>query len=347
MRKLEAEVTLLRSLLSVDARSDWDSLNSDSGFRESVLNACHGIVRSAHEEGHEPALRDLHEILAGIYDIDFGKPSLDRVDKETQPLLRDVAAVFEAAMLKRETDGVSDELISDFPTDADEYVAWLKALIVQHAARGHALYREYLKNEAGAEDFRFFLAQESNLDPRFDDILALMQLGVSGPQKMELAANYWDEMGNGDMADVHTAMFAQSLRTVGADAEYIAKNSMLETRISGNLSGCLALSRRHYFKAVGFMGVTEYLVPMRFSDFVEGWRRVGLDPEGARYHELHIGIDAQHASGWFKNVVKPLVREDSRAGREIAQGAMIRLNSSQRYLDSMLAYFRTGENGSL
>ncbi|MFE3630970.1 iron-containing redox enzyme family protein [Streptomyces goshikiensis] len=347
MRKLEAEVTLLRSLVSVDSRSDWESINGDSEFRESVLEACLGIVSSAYTEGLETALRDLHDILAAIYDLDFGRPSLDRVDKETQPLLRDIAAVFEAAMLEREINGIREETISDYPTDADEYVTWLKGLIVEHGARGHALYREYLKNEASPEDFRFFLAQESNLDPRFDDILALMQLGVSGDEKMELASNYWDEMGNGNTADVHTAMFAQTLRTVGADAEYIAKNSMLETRISGNLSGCLALSRRHYFKAIGFMGVTEYLVPMRFSDFIEGWRRTGLPPEGARYHELHIGIDAQHASGWFKNVVKPLMREDPRAGREIAQGALIRLNSSQRYLDSMLAYFRTGDNDSL
>ncbi|HEY8986300.1 MAG TPA: iron-containing redox enzyme family protein [Streptomyces sp.] len=333
--------SLLSSLTTAEARDDWHTLNTDLDFRKEVLLACRELVDAAYGRRDEMALWDLHEILAQIYDHDFGPPGVDRADTETQPIHRDIAAVLEKAVLERELADITDDELSSYPEDPDAYVAWLKARIGEHASRRHPLYREFMRNEADAEEFRFFLAQESNLDPRFDDIFALMQLGVSGPQKLELAANYRDEMGNGDPADVHTVMFAQALRTVSADDAYIAKNQLLETRISGNFCACLALSRRHYLKAVGFMGVTEYLVPMRFRDFVDGWRRAGLPEAGVRYPELHIGIDAQHASGWFKNVVKPLIREDPRSGREIATGALIRLNSSQRYLDAVLAHFRT------
>ncbi|MFE9023546.1 iron-containing redox enzyme family protein [Streptomyces sp. NPDC007808] len=336
-----SHTSLLSSLTRAEDRDDWHALNTDLDFRKEVVLACRELVDTAYGQGDELALWNLHDILARIYDDDFGPPGVDRADKETQPIHRDIAAVLEKAVLERELADITDDEVSSYPEDPDAYVTWLKARIGDHGSRRHPLYREYLRNEAGVEEFRFFLAQESNLDPRFDDILALMQLGVSGQQKLELAANYWDEMGNGDPADVHTAMFARALRTVGADDAYIAKNQLLETRISGNLSACLALSRRHYLKAVGFMGVTEYMVPIRFRDFVDGWRRAGLPEDGVRYHELHIGIDAQHASGWFKNVVKPLIRDDPRSGREIATGALIRLNSSLRYLDAVLAHLRT------
>jgi hypothetical protein len=167
-----------------------------------------------------------------------------------------------------------------------------------------------------------------------------MQIGRVGGEKMEIASNYWDEMGNGDPASVHTTLFAQALLAVGADDEYIADNFLLEGRISGNISACLALSRRHYFKAVGYFGATEYLAPRRFRCVVDAWRRHDLDEVGIRYHDLHIGVDAAHASGWFKNVVVPLVNRDARVGADIAMGALIRLNTSEDYLDALLSRMR-------
>ncbi|MDG4807551.1 iron-containing redox enzyme family protein [Micromonospora sp. WMMD1120] len=318
----------------------WEEINTDFGLRQDILRHCQTLVRQAYTEHDPDALRQLHDALLVIYDRDFSVPEPDRTDADHQPLLRDIAGTFERAMLADELRQVPEEQITGYPVNGNQYLTWLKRLIAQHPARNHELYETYLSDEASVEDFRFYLAQETSLDPRFDDILALMQVGTAGPEKMEIASNYWDEMGGGRPEDVHTLLFARSLDVVGVDDAYVRDNLLLDARISSNLSSCLALGRRHYYRAVGYFGVTEYLVPQRFKPFIAGWRRLGLPERGLAYHELHVRIDAVHAAGWFHNVVAPLVSANPRAGREIAAGALIRLNSSARYLDALLAEIR-------
>ena len=41
----------------------------------------------------------------------------------------------------------------------------------------------------------------------FDDLVALAQVGTRGEVKMEMASNYWDEMGRGKTHAVHTHLF--------------------------------------------------------------------------------------------------------------------------------------------
>jgi hypothetical protein len=313
-------------------------LTADYEFRRDLATRCEQLVAAAYEQHDPAAISQLHDTLVFIYEQDFGAPTVEQVDRETQPILRDVAARLEQAVLAHELAAIPPELITDYPTEGRAYVHWLKRIVGDHPASRHPFYNSYLVERASPDCIRFFLAQETNLDPRFDDILALMQVGVTGPEKMEIANNYYDEMGCGIPADVHTAMFADTLRCMRIDPSYVAANLLPEAKISGNLSACLALSRRHYFKATGYFGVTEYLAPRRFRRLTSAWQRLGLPPAGIRYHDLHVGIDAGHAAGWFQNVIAPAVEQDPRVGREIAAGAVIRLNSSQQYLDALQSH---------
>jgi pyrroloquinoline quinone (PQQ) biosynthesis protein C len=318
----------------------WAELNSDDGFRRAVREACEDLVDAAYRRGEQDKLVQLHDVLAVIYERDFSLVPPDGVESETQPLFRDISAALERGLLERELADIVPDAVAGYPREGREYVRWLKRVIAEHPAGQHPFYQDFLVNRATADDIRFYLAQETNLDPRFDDILALMQVGTAGAEKMEIAGNYWDEMGNGKPEEVHTMLFGRALEALSVDDRYIRGNLLLEAKISGNLSSCLALSRRHFYKAVGFFGVTEYLVPRRFRSLLSGWHRLGLDAEAARYHDMHIGIDAVHASGWFKNVVTPAVERDHRVGREIALGTVMRLNSSDRYLNSLLTHLQ-------
>jgi hypothetical protein len=47
---------------------------------------------------------------------------------------------------------------------------------------------------------------EGGPDGGFDDLVALCQVGLAGSAKLELGKNYWDEMGQGDLAGVHTQL---------------------------------------------------------------------------------------------------------------------------------------------
>ncbi|MFK0050417.1 iron-containing redox enzyme family protein [Streptomyces sp. NPDC090741] len=311
-------------------------LSEDYPFRGRLAEACRALAVRAYDDGERSAQEELHTALALVYERDFSGAEVADADHERQPILRDVAALLERAVLGRELARISEASITGHPVSGSEYVRWIKKMVGEHPAGRHPFYHRHLAEHGSREDLRLLLAQETNLDPRFDDILALMQVGRHGGEKLEIAANYWDEMGNGDPAQVHTKLFGEALASIGADPDYVRDTFLPQAGVSGNISACLALSRRHYYKAVGYFGVTEYLAPRRFRCVVDAWRRHGLDEVGIVYHDLHIGVDAGHAAGWFKNVVAPLVNADPRIGREIALGAMIRLNTSQDYLDALL-----------
>ncbi|MBL4670802.1 MAG: iron-containing redox enzyme family protein [Arenicella sp.] len=285
------------------------------------------------------SLDELHQSLAFIYDHDFSSASIEHVDSDKLPIFRDVASVLEESMLGYERSLISTEEIESYPEQGDEYVKWLKKMISDHQSSVHPLYNQYMAESATASDLALFLAQETSLDPRFDDILALMQIGTQGAEKLEIANNYYDEMGNGNSEEVHTVLFAKALKELNIDEKYINDNMLLDSIVAGNLSSCLSLSRRHYYKSVGYFGVTEYLAPRRFKHVVAAWNRNNLPPESIIYHKIHIAIDTVHARGWLNNIIAPLVNQSPAIGREIALGAMIRLNSSERYLDSLNSLF--------
>jgi uncharacterized protein YqcC (DUF446 family) len=325
-------------MLMLDASaSDWMRANQDFVLRKEIVDAANALAKDAYHPGKQEPLEALHRALGQIYNHDFSTAQLARVDCESQPILREIAAIFEQAMLDAEMSAIGEASIGGYPLEGEGYVKWLKKLISQHTSSVHSLYNDYLAFHATSDDLAYYLTQETNLDPRFDDILALMQIGTPVGQKLEIAKNYFDEMGNGEEARVHSHLFSSALNALNITDDFIASNMLIQARVSGNISACLALYRRHYFKAVGYFGVTEYLAPRRFKYVVEAWRRNELPEAGIVYHNEHIVIDTQHAKSWFNNVVVPLINENPAIGREIAIGAAIRLNSSERYLDALLA----------
>lgn len=80
---------------------------------------------------------------------------------------------------------------------ANDFVNDLKRRIKKHAANRHRFYTNYLPKKATVADVSIYLAQETLQDPRFDDFIAYLQIGLPVKIKLELASNYWDEMGNG------------------------------------------------------------------------------------------------------------------------------------------------------
>jgi len=309
---------------------------TEGALRQEVLEQCRTLQNLA-QAGDRAALDYLHRVVAAIYDYRFSVPDADTVEIDVAPLFADITSLFEPLMLDTEVRSVTQDTLSAIPQDGAQFLEWLKTTMSEHPAGVHRFYREFLRDHADTESVRTFLAQETTLDPRFDDILALLQIGTSGSEKMEIAKNYYDEMGCGEDSGVHSYLFSKALRALDIDAAYIERALLPDSRISGNLSACLALSPRYHYKALGYFGVTEYLAPRRFKDLVAGWRRLGLPAEGIEYHDLHIRIDAVHGKAWLDNVIRPLIERDPRVAKEIALGAMIRLNSSARYLDTLQA----------
>jgi hypothetical protein len=274
------------------------------------------------------------KLLARIYDLTTQIP--DGPTAEGSVALHEVTRLLEVATMDAENRYVPDGLLDQAPTDGKAYLSWLKKFARQHRVFKHPYYHEFIHNQAGPEDLRTYILQESVVDGRFDDLLAMMQVGTSGPAKMEIATNFWDEMGNGNPAEVHTFLFNKIFDVFHITQEELDRVLTANALLSGNLAVLLCRYRRYYPEAVGFLGMTEWLVPDRFKSVVSAWERLGLPDVGIVYHRLHITIDSVHAAGWFHNIVAPSAGSEVMR-RGIARGAIWRLNSSARYLDERMA----------
>ena len=64
----------------------------------------------------------------------------------------------------------------------------------------------WLAEEATLDEIRWFLDQEAAGEAGFDDLVAMTQVKLPARAKMELARNYWDEMGRGNIKGMHGPM---------------------------------------------------------------------------------------------------------------------------------------------
>ncbi|MEV6766760.1 iron-containing redox enzyme family protein [Streptomyces sp. NPDC051105] len=329
---------LVISLLAGD--EDVATVNAratDMVYRSEVRTAAEELAHVAFVRGDRAALHTAHWVLSDIYEWCFSLPSIDQVDSLVSEILDDIRTVLENAMLADLRGKLDDGGLDSAPQDPESFLPWYRNFISSHRASNHPFYRDFLENRASVEDIRFYLAQETSLDPRFDDILSLLTVGTDGSEKMELVTNLWDELGNGSPDEVHTAVFAKTLADAGVSKSFVDTNIMLESLICGNVSAALALSRRHCYKAFGYFGVTEYLTPRRFRSYIVGCKRMGLPKSSYVYHDQHIQIDARHGPAWFKNILLPVISREPRCASDIALGTVMRLETSAWYLDALQA----------
>jgi hypothetical protein len=272
-------------------------------------------------------------LLSRIYDL--GLSIAQESTAEGSVVVHEVQRLLERATMESEDRWIVPGSLESAPTEPKAYLSWLKGLARSHRVFKHPYYGDFIRNKATCEDFRDYVIQESVVDGRFDDLLALMQIGTSGAAKLEIAANFWDEMGNGKLDEVHTHLFNKIFDVFDITKEDLDNGLTANALLSGNLAVITSRYRHLYPEAVGFLGMTEWLVPDRFVQVVHGWERLGLPDVGIVYHRLHITVDAQHAAGWYHNVVIPAA-ESEFMRRGIARGTLWRLNSSARYLDDRM-----------
>lgn len=281
-----------------------------------------------------------HQALAEIYKTYFTQTGSRR---GASFLLNDLGFMLEERLLN-DVDKLIEyrfiPLVAEMPCGSSKlFMRWLLKIIQTHPASKHSFYTDFMSKKATRDDIRFWLGQESTLDQRFDDILAMFQVGTNGLVKMEVAKNYWDEMGNGDLTKTHTHIFSQLLNELEVTPSYMAANALPTSLLTGNLSSCLCLHRHLFYEALGFFGVVEYLAPMDFTHVVTALQRNDVSEQGQSYHKLHIWIDRIHGASWLNDVVRTLIEQKPEATKPILRGVLARLETLLLHLNSLSTYF--------
>ncbi|MGI4977928.1 MAG: iron-containing redox enzyme family protein, partial [Janthinobacterium lividum] len=183
----------------------------------------------------------------------------------------------------------------------------------------------WLADEAGMDEMRWFLTQEVAGEAGFDDLAALTQVKISQQAKLEIARNYWDEMGRGNPKGMHGPMLEVIADRLGLQPTL--ETTVPESLALANIMAGLACSRRYAYHSVGALGVIEQTAPSRAILVARGMKRLGVPPEDRHYFDLHAVLDVKHSEAWNAEAIHPLVAENPDVAPAIAEGALMRLEA--------------------
>ena len=181
----------------------------------------------------------------------------------------------------------------------------------------------WLAEEATVDQMRWFLSQEVAGEAGFDDLSALTQVRMPVPTKLEIARNYWDEMGRGNPKGMHGPMLELLAERLGLEAR--PEDTVWESLALANVMSALAANRRYAFQSIGALGIIEQTAPSRATLVAQGLKRLGVPPEDRHYFDLHAILDVKHAEAWNAEAIHPLVAERPEVAPAIAEGALMRL----------------------
>jgi hypothetical protein len=247
----------------------------------------------------------------------------------------------EAYFLERERANIH-ALAAKAPTDADAFLRWFEGLRETGPGQNDPLFA-WLATSASLTDMKWFLTQEVAGEAGFDDLTALTQVRLPQRAKLELARNYWDEMGRGNIKGMHGAL----LETLAArlELEPRVETTVWEALALANTMAGLAANRRYAFQSVGALGVIEMTAPKRAAAVAAGLKRLGIRAEDRHYFDLHAILDVKHSLAWNIEEIHPLVAQSPAVAPAIAEGALMRLECGRRCFERYRREFGLSPDG--
>ncbi len=225
---------------------------------------------------------------------------------------------------------------AEAPTDPDGFIAWFEELKSTGPGQNDPLFA-WLQDHCSMDEMKWFLTQEVAGEAGFDDLTAMTQLKMPTRPKLELARNYWDEMGRGNPKAMHGPLLhslAEHLELVPTVEATVTESLTLANTMAG-----LAANRHYAYQSIGALGVIEMTAPGRSAATSAGLKRLGIRARNRHYFALHAILDIRHSLAWNSEAIKPLVETDRRIATAIAEGALMRLSCGAACFERYRAEF--------
>lgn len=193
---------------------------------------------------------------------------------------------------------------------------------------------DWLAEEASLDELVEFISLEGGPDADFDDLVAICQVGLRGLPKVTLGANYWDEMGRGDLLAVHTELHHDMVEALGVRS-VLVDELPVEALERKALNGYLATHRALQPEMVGSLGMIECQAAPRCRRVVAAMQRLEVADAAAPFYAEHAAADPHHGKNWLEAAVAPLVAARPEWGPRILAGAWWRVSVNRRFFDAM------------
>ena len=227
------------------------------------------------------------------------------------------------------------ELVAEVPGDAAGFLAWFEALKDAGPGQWDPLFA-WLETDADLAQMKWFLTQEAAGEAGFDDLVAMTQVKLPARPKLELARNYWDEMGRGAAGGMHGPMLDRTVQGLGLKPTI--EGTLWQSLCLANTMTALATTRRYVYQSIGALGVVELTAPTRVASVDAGLKRLGAAPDQRKYFALHAHLDVEHSAAWNAEAMAPLVEADPACARYLAEGALMRLICGEQCFETYRAH---------
>ncbi len=248
-------------------------------------------------------------------------PALPSPDWRTG-LAEDAALLVEEGVWLEASRAAVAERAAQAPRDPDGFVAWFEELDRSGPGQNDPLF-PWLAETATREEMCWFLTQEVAGEAGFEDLAALTQVRMPQGPKLEVARNYWDEMGRGNPKGMHGPMLEMLAHRLGLNPDI--ETTVWESLALANTMAGLAASRRYAYQSMGALGVIEQTAPGRAALTAQGLKRLGVPASDRHYFDLHSVLDVKHSAAWNSEALHPLVAQNPDFAPAIAEGALMRL----------------------
>ena len=266
----------------------------------------------------------VHRLLAASH-AERLCPALEVVDFEGQLVREASIRRVEHAFVEAERLALAP-LVRAVPSEPARFVHWFESLEQTGPGQHDALF-PWLAESANHRQMCWFLQQELAGEAGFDDLVALTQVKLPNRPKLEMARNYWDEMGQGHDSGMHGPLLAGLAQALDLKP---GVDTVWEALALGNLMVALATTRHYTYQSVGALGAIELTAPGRSQLVNAGLKRLGIGGAARRYYALHATLDVRHSATWNREVLEPLVASDAAIAPRIAEGALLRLRAGRR-----------------
>lgn len=192
----------------------------------------------------------------------------------------------------------------------------------------------WLAKQASWSELVNFLAVEGGPDGGFDDLVAVCQIGLSGSAKLELAQNYWEEMGGGDPDGVHTTLHERLVEAVQMP-QVPRHDQPVEALERSALGGLLATNRWLQPEMLGALGLLELQAGPRCRLVLQAFDRLGAPAAAYPFYVEHAEVDPRHGRDWMDKAIAPLVGAHPEWGPRIVKGAWWRSSINLRFFEAL------------
>lgn len=278
-----------------------------------------------------------HAFQVGLTEFNARRwsPALPGDDAVAAVDLEHEVAIAELRFLDAQRKALAPDAAS-IPETPETFLRWFESLKASGPGQHDPLF-PWLAEHASEEQMKWFLLQEVAGEAGFDDLLAMTQVKMPVQAKLEMARNYWDEMGRGRAKGMHGPMLERLAHYF--DVTPTPDTVVPESLALGNTMIALARHRIYAYHSVGALGVIEMTAPTRAGLVDRGLRRLRIPAKKRHYFALHAVLDVRHSEEWNREVILPLVAEDPRRCRAIGEGALMRLWHGGRSFERYRSHF--------